>query len=248
MRTPFSFVYLLVSCILLSGCIPTQQIIAGGDGSRFVLTEDVYDFAEARWGDPWLEGLTQGEYIAVGHDEAGIYYRGPHRCLIRLPNDKAHHFLKTGERPSATENPQLVEIFYGDEGGVYVPYDLEHEQPWYFFYADYRHMTGDTDSKIPPPPASDINARTQASQPAQAVVSYPNVKVINPQDPTGQPTLATSAGTAIGVAAGRQLGTAGLRDAQGGIIRSFNVGNERILAIILKARQRQLQGSPENEW
>jgi len=224
------------SLLLLAGCIPTKTMVPSSTGGSFVLTEDIYDYTTRGLDYLWLEGLTRGEYIAVGHDENGIYYRGPYRCQIRLDKTRAERFLATGERPIATADPEIIEVWYGDEGGVYVPYDLENEKPEYFFYGDYRHATGELDSKIPARPASQINAVVEAPKPAEAVYSVPNVTVIDPQNPSGIPTPEAALGASIGVAVGRQLGLAAFRNAQGEIMPSMDVRNERILAIIRAAR------------
>lgn len=226
---------LLFLAIICSGCIPTKQIIPSNEGGSFILEEDIVEFSKGAFGDLWLSGLTKGEYIAVGHDEDGIYYRGPYRCLVLLDEEKGRHFLASGERPRATENPREVNVLTGDEGGVYVPYNLEDEEPWYFYYADYRHITGDSDSKIPPRPKSSINEKTIASKPADAVYMLPNVTIINGDNPGALPPAEAAVGGAIGVVVGRQLGLAGLRDAQGGVIQSTNVRSERIMAIIRSA-------------
>lgn len=229
--------YLIIfSLLLLAGCISSKTMVLSSTGGSFVLTEDIYDYTTRGLDYLWLEGLTRGEYIAVGHDEHGIYYRGPYRCQIRLDKKRAERFLATGQRPSATADPDIIEVWYGDEGGAYVPYDLENEKPEYFFYGDYRHVTGALDSKIPARPASQINAAIEAPKPAEAVYSVPYVIVIDPQNPSGLPTPEAALGASIGLAAGRQLGLAAFRDAQGEIMPSMDVRNERILAIIRAAK------------
>lgn len=229
---------LLLLLVLCSGCIPTKQIIPSDDGGRFVIEEDIFEFYEGLFGDRFLAGLTKGEYIAIGHDEDGVYYRGPHKCLVFLNEEQGYHFLATGERPGTLSNPREINLFTGDEGGVFVPYNFEDDDPWYFHYADYRNVTGDADSKIPPRPTSSINKPGPETIPAAAVYMLPNVKIINGGAPNALPPAEAAVGGAIGVVAGRQLGLAGLRDAQGGILPGVMVKSEKVLAIIRNLKTR----------
>jgi len=228
--------HLLLLILLCSGCIPTKQITpTTGEGS-FILKEDILEFHKGGFGDLYLSGLIKGEYIAIVHDKSGIYYRGPRRCLVLLDEEQGRHFLATGEHPSAIEDPNKTNVLTGDEGGVYVPYNMDEETPWYFYYGDYRHVTGDTDSKIPPLPKSDINAPTPETIPA-AARSERNSLYFNNQTSYGSASPSDVAmGNAIGAAIGRQWGLSGLRDAQGGIIQGGNVRSKKILEIIRAAR------------
>lgn len=66
----------------------------------------------------------------------------------------------------------------------------------------------------------------------------PNVKIINGGAPNALPPAEAAVGGAIGVVAGRQLGLAGLRDAQGGILPGVMVKSEKVLAIIRNLKTR----------
>lgn len=230
--------FLMCAGFLFSaGCIPTKQIIPSSDGGSFVLAEDVVKLNDGAFGAVWLVGLAKGEYIAFGHDEEGVYYRGPHKCIILLNEEQAQRYFETGERPGAMDDPNKMNVLTGDEGGVFVPYDLDNEQPQYFHYADYRNATGDVNSKIPPRPVSSINAAVPESIPAGVIEPAYNVRVIDPTNPTAVlPSPEVAAGTSIGLAVARPLGLAGLRDAQGGIIEGAYIKNEKILGIIRAAR------------
>lgn len=104
---------------------------------RFVLEKD-YTRSEERglMKVTWVEGLRAGTYTLHAEDEAGFYFLGSGACVIRLTDDDAAEYLKTGgvkslrqnlggtngflpgglwlPRPGGAEEPQLFYIFGGD--------------------------------------------------------------------------------------------------------------------------------------
>lgn len=89
---------LLGLLLLVGGCVPTSEIIPSTDGGSFVVTQDLVRFEEGLLGPPRLIGLTPGEYIAVGHNSDGVYYRGPKGGVLILPEKEGQEYLRTGQR------------------------------------------------------------------------------------------------------------------------------------------------------
>lgn len=229
---------------MLAGCIPGRNIVPPSDISRFVLKDDAVKKYPRRYsfGNDFVVGLKRGEYVAVGRDDDGVYYRGPQDCFVYLIDDLGDNYLATGQRPSTWEVYRRQFGLAGSEGGVYVPYDSS-SQPTYFFYMDFRAVTGEVDSRIPSLPESSVNrsiAIMEMPGPPEPAAS------LKGQD-TGTKLLAEStarsvvpgyttqamqtqqAGAALGVAIGKSLGTAAQRDAQGKIQLGPLVSDERIL-------------------
>jgi len=224
-----AFTLLGVLC-LVGGCAPTSEIIPSTDGGSFVVTQDLVRFEEGLLGPPRLIGLTPGEYIAVGHNSNGVYYRGPKGGVLILSEELGQEYLRTGHRATHFMVGNTPVKFI-DEGGIFVPYDPD-ATPWYYYYADFRNITGETDSKLPPRPFSKINQPAEES-PAGARIGGPlNVVVIEPDNHTGVPSPEAAAGGALGAGIGHAIGQSALSRGQGGIIRNHDVQDERILSLI----------------
>ncbi|MCP1618119.1 hypothetical protein FBY21_2736 [Pseudomonas sp. SLBN-26] len=221
---------LLGLLLLVGGCVPTSEIIPSTDGGSFVVTQDLVRFEEGLLGPPRLIGLTPGEYIAVGHNSDGVYYRGPKGGVLILPEKEGQEYLRTGQRAThfiVGNTP----VKFNDEGGIFVPYDSD-ATPWYYYYADFRNITGETDSKLPPRPFSKINPPVDES-PAGARIGGPvNVVVIELGNTTGVPSPEAAVGGALGAGIGRAIGQSALSRGQGGIIRNYDVQDERIISLI----------------
>ncbi len=219
--------------LTLAGCLPTKSIIPSTEGGSFVIHEDLTRFQKSFVGIPFMVGLAKGEYIAVGHDSKGTYYRGPFMGVIRLPEESAKRYLETGKRTSLADDPTQKNYDSADEGGVFVPYD-PNEKMWFFYYSDSRSVTGDEESNIPPRPHSLINDAPKEATPVEGprndMYSFP---VVDPfAKPGDLPSPAVAAGTTIGLYVGQEMGRAALREAQGKIMRGLDIQDERIISTI----------------
>lgn len=227
----------ILATLTLGACVPTTQVIPSNEGGRFVVTEDILQFQQGLLGPPKLVGLTPGEYIAVGHNSDGIFYRGPRGGLLILTETTANHYLKTGERPIDVSNTPLTTGFNG-EGGVFVPYDPA-ATPRFYYYLDFRYLSGDEGDKLPPRPDSTINTFT-GTVPAGPYIPYQpmNIQVIHPENPGAPPTAQDALGVTIGQGVSRAMGIASLRDGQGKVQESFDVEDKRLI-VLLRATIRE---------
>lgn len=223
----------VVCFLLLAGCLPTKSIIPSTEGGSFVIHEDLTQFQKSFVGIPFMTGLAKGEYIAVGYDSEGTYYRGPFMGVIRLPEESAKRYLETGKRTSLADDPTQKNYDSGDEGGVYVPKD-PNAAMWFFYYSDSRYVTGDKESNIPPRPHSLINDAPKEVTPVPGPRNEMyNIPVIDPfAKPGDLPSPAAAAGTTIGLYVGQEMGRAALRGAQGKIMRGLDIQDERIISTI----------------
>lgn len=219
--------FLLVCGFLCAGgCAST--LIPSDEGGRFVLTEDAVYWSETNLlnPDPWLFGLTKGEYIAVGHNDEGIYYRGPRGCVVVLLNPDGVEYLKTGTRPDTAE----FVFAYGPngEGGVFIPYDPS-DVPFFYVYQDYRRHTGDQESKMPLRPESAVNTFKGDSPAGEIIPFRPTaVHVVNPHDPTLPLDPASAAGASIAPYVGRALAMPLVRSVQGMPQLLYGVGDRKL--------------------
>ncbi|MHA6197839.1 hypothetical protein ACX3YG_26135 [Pseudomonas wadenswilerensis] len=212
--------------LCIGGCSST--LIPSNDGGRFVLAEDTVYWGETNIlnPDPWLFGLTKGEYIAVGHNDEGIYYRGPRGCVVVLLNPDGTRYLSTGERP---DTAALV-FAYGPngEGGVFIPYD-PNDFPFLYAYQDSRRQTGDQESKMPARPASEINS-FKGDSPAGEVVPFRPiaVHVINSDNPGAPVDPATALGASIAPYVGRALAMPLVRRVQGKPLLLHGISDKKL--------------------
>lgn len=244
LNTISRIVVLALLVVSMAGCIPGRSVVPQGDGSRFVLREDAIRKYPPRfsYGESMVEGLKRGEYIAVAHDDEGIYYRGPRECYVRLIGELGDQYLATGQRPAPGA------VFYrqfgldGSEGGVYVPHDPK-STPFYFFYMDFRVATGETEARVPTAPDSALNQALATPPAVGSVVSQPpnaeGVRELADVAARGvvpgnslQAMQVQAAGTTIGIALGKSMGTAAQRNAQGKIMLGGYVMDERLLAAL----------------
>jgi len=247
-------VCLLMLAASLAGCVPGQNLVPESDGSRFLLREDAIRKYPRRYsmGEDWVLGLKRGEYIAIGHDDEGVYYRGPQDCLVRLISELGDQYLATGLRPDPVVAYGRQFGLVGNDGGVYVPYDPQ-DKPSYFFYLDYRAVTGETASRIPSPPDSVVNRELfdlQVSMPKADVPANPDstreladIAAQSVLPGNSLPTMqAQQAGTAIGLAVGKSWAMSAQREAQGRVVLGFYVEDERILSALKQRSQTPATG------
>jgi len=238
--------FLVLAAVSLPGCV---SFTPSNEGGSFVLTEN-YLWPESGLGGaaPRMAGLTPGEYIAVGHNGDGIYYRGPYGGVLMLEDPLGEHYLKTGERPIDVSQRTVTNGLNG-EGGVFIPYDPA-DTPYLFYYQDFRRLTGDKEARMPARPASQINTFKEAPpvgdvlpfRPAAVtvngiIVSPANpqglyVNVIDPLNPQGLPTPAGIVGAAVAPHVGRAIALPALRGMQGNLEPISRVKNERLIKIL----------------
>ncbi|UXY50564.1 hypothetical protein [Pseudomonas tohonis] len=227
--------------LTLGACVPTTQIIPSTDGGSFVVEEDLLQFQQGLLGPPKLVGLTPGEYICVGKNSEGLFYSGPRGGLLILTEVTANQYLKTGERPIDVSNTPLTTGFNG-EGGVFVPFD-PNATPRFFYYLDFRYISGDSEDKLPPRPDSKINAFS-GDAPAGPLLPYApmKIRIVHPENPnTGAPpTPQDVAGVDIGLGVGRVIGMAALRQGQGKAQLSFDVEDPRLITLLRATIREQM--------
>lgn len=230
----FSLVTMLCGCGTFSGKIVSVE------DSSFNLTEDAVrmtDLPNAFGSTPMVIGLRKGKYVAIGQDEKGIFYRGPSRCFVFLNSDLGKKYLETGILPTALEKYQSMgSPNNAEEGGVWIPKSAQKGKITYFSYQDFRVLTGDTDSKIPPSPSQPADIGKTNNEPiqvAQVDSSEEQKRALQiAQNSTGSASNvgANAAGSALGTAVGHGIGIAGLRSMQGDVIEIAPVADERILS------------------
>ncbi|MDR0210513.1 MAG: hypothetical protein LBJ33_15270 [Pseudomonas putida] len=222
----------LISVIALLSLTACMSFTPSNEGGSFVLTEDfLWTVSGIGGNSPRLVGLTPGEYIAVGHNSDGIYYRGPYGGILVLEPETAQHYLKTGERPIDVSH-LIISNGLNGEGGVFIPYSPE-DRAFLYFYQDFRRLTGDRDAGMPARPPSEINT-FKGDPPAGDELPFRPmaVKVIDPLNPGAPPTPAAALGAGIAPYVGRAIGLPALRGMQGNPIFAAPVDDQKLLKIL----------------
>lgn len=194
----------------------------------------------------FVVGLFKGQYVAVGHDKDGVYYRGPENCFIYWLPAIGDKFLATGVPPTQQEKIAVMGAIADiSQGGVWVPYDTSKNKVRYFYYQDFRLSTLDTESRIPPSPSTTapmtLAQTTNSVLDAEAVDRklqddfFSNSYALNAaQASTGSPEnyMENGVSSAVGVGVGQVIGRAGLRGMQGNLMLGPEITDERILDAI----------------
>lgn len=194
----------------------------------------------------FVVGLFKGQYVAVGHDKDGVYYRGPENCFIYWLPAIGDKFLATGVPPTQQEKIAVMGAISDiSQGGVWVPYDSARNKVRYFYYQDYRLSTLDTESKIPPSPSTTppmtLSQATHPALDAEALDRKQNNEFFNnayalnsAQASTGSPEnyMANGVASGVGLGVGQVIGRAGLRSRQGNLVLGPEITDERILDAI----------------
>jgi hypothetical protein len=218
----------VVVLLNLGGCAST--LIPSNEGGSFVLEEDVLYFMKSNMVrlNPPMRGLTRGEYIAVGHNSDGIFYRGPRGCVLVFTPEDGALYLKTGERRLFPGGPPLS-AGPDDEGGVFVPYDPT-EEPYFYVYQDWRGHTGDVNAEIPSRPLSDVNTYKGDPTAREEIPFRPERVIV-----FGPPTPAVALGASVGRAMMMPL----VRRVQGQPLLTVYVDDEKLQALLRKVMREQ---------
>lgn len=228
----------VVVLLNLWGCAAT--LIPSNEGGSFLLEEDVLYLMKSNLVrvSPPMRGLTRGEYIAVGHNSDGIFYRGPRGCVLLFTPEDGALYLKTGER-RVFPAPDPLSAGPDDEGGVFVPYDPT-EEPYFYVYQDWRGHTGDANAKVPSRPRSDVNTYKGDPTAREEIPINPlKVIVIHPASPGAPPTPVGALGVGIGMYAGRAMTMPLVRRVQGKPLLTAYVDDEKLQTFLRKVMREQ---------